>query len=220
MLVRWLLGPYRPTERIRDLEETRARAVDDAAAMLRRIERNLHDGAQVRLVALTMQLTMIKEAVPQGPARELAVTAQATAAEAIAELRELVRGIHPPVLDQGLDAALASLAARSPVPAELQADIGERPTAAIESIAYFCAAELLTNVGKHSNASHAWLEVTRSGDRLRLRVRDDGVGGARAGMGSGLSGLRDRVATVDGQLEVDSPPGGPTVVTVDLPTLA
>jgi signal transduction histidine kinase len=220
MLLRWLLGRYGPAERIRDLEETRARAVDDAAAMLRRIERDLHDGAQARLVALTMQLTMINEAVPEGPARELSATAQATAKEAIAELRELVRGIHPPVLDQGLDAALASLAARSAVPVELHAAIGERPTAAIESIAYFCAAELLTNVAKHSGATRARLNVTQAGDRLRLRVRDDGTGGARVGAGSGLSGLLDRIRTVDGHLEVDSPPGGPTVVTVGLPSHA
>ena len=217
MLLRWLLGPYGPAERIRDLEETRAHVVDDAAATLRRIERDLHDGAQARLVALVMQLTMIKEAAPAAPARDLAVAAQATAKEAVTELRELVRGIHPPVLDQGLEAALASLAARSVVPAEVRVDIGRRPTAAIESIAYFCAAELLANAAKHSGASQVRIELTRDGDRLRLRVRDDGAGGATVGAGSGLPGLLDRLRAVDGRLTVDSPPGGPTVVTVELP---
>ena len=220
LLMRRLLGAGGLTERVRDLEETRARAVDDAAATLRRIERDLHDGAQVRLVALTMQLTMVCEAVPEGPARQLAADARTTAREAIAELRELVRGIHPPVLDHGLDTALATLASRSGVPVELRTDIAVRPTAAIESIAYFCAAELLANVAKHSGAAQAWLTVTGSGDRLVLRVRDDGSGGAIVGAGSGLTGLRDRVRTVDGRLDVLSPPGGPTVVTVDLPTHA
>ncbi len=220
LLIRRLLGSYELTERVRDLEVTRARAVDDAAATLRRIERDLHDGAQVRLVALTMQLTMVRDAVPEGPAHELAGTALTTAREAIAELRELVRGIHPPVLDHGLDTALATLAASSGVPVELSADITARPTAAIESIAYFCAAELLANVAKHSGATRAWLTVDQYDDRLRLRVRDDGFGGAVPGAGSGLSGLRDRVRTVDGRMTVDSPPGGPTVVTVELPSHA
>ncbi len=220
LLVRRLLGAGELTERVRDLEESRARAVDDAAATLRRIERDLHDGAQVRLIALTMQLTMVCEAVPEGPARALAADARATAREAVAELRELVRGIHPPVLDHGLDTALASLASRSAVPAELRTDIPVRPTAAIESIAYFCAAELLANVAKHSGAGRAWVDVTGAGDRLVLRVRDDGSGGAVVGGGSGLTGLRDRVRTVDGRLDLTSPPGGPTVVTVELPAHA
>ncbi len=220
ILMRRLLGAIELTERVRDLEETRARAVDDAAATLRRIERDLHDGAQVRLVALTMQLTMVCDAVPEGPARRLAADARTTAREAIAELRELVRGIHPPVLDHGLDTALATLASRSAVPVDLKTDITARPTAAIESIAYFCAAELLANVAKHSGAARAWLSAGASGDRLILRVRDDGSGGAAVGAGSGLTGLRERVRTVDGRLEVTSPPGGPTVVTVDLPTHA
>ncbi|HEX2312110.1 MAG TPA: sensor domain-containing protein [Thermomonospora sp.] len=217
VMTEWLLGPHRPAERIRALERTRAQAVDDAAATLRRIERDLHDGAQASLVALTMQLTLVKEATPEGPARLLAERAQTTAREALAELRELVRGIHPPVLDQGLDAALASLAARSPVPVDLHVALTGRPTAAIESIAYFCAAELLTNVAKHSDASRAWLDLTGEHSRLRLQVADNGHGGATPDTGSGLPGLHHRVRTVDGHLHIDSPPGGPTLITIDLP---
>ncbi|HEY0454612.1 sensor histidine kinase [Actinophytocola sp.] len=220
MLMRWLLGRRGLSERVRDLERTRARAVDDAAATLRRIERDLHDGAQVRLTALIMQLTMMRELAPAGQPQDLTDTALTTAKEAVVELRELVRGIHPPVLDQGLDVALATLAARSGVSVDLRTDIGPRPTAAIESITYYCAAELLANVAKHSGATRAWLSVDRSGDRLVLRVRDDGAGGAQARAGSGLSGLVDRIRTVDGRLDVISPPGGPTVVTVELPTHA
>ncbi len=219
-LMRWLLGRRELAERVRDLEETRAHAVDDNAAVLRRIERDLHDGAQVRLIALTMQLTMVKDAVADEAARELVGTAQATAREAIKELRELVRGIHPPALDHGLDTALTTLAARSGVPVEPRIELRARPTAAIESIAYFCAAELLANVAKHSGATRAWLSLTQSADRLCLEVRDDGYGGAVVGAGSGLTGLLDRVRTVDGRLEVASPSGGPTVVTVELPSHA
>ncbi|WP_433176573.1 sensor histidine kinase [Actinoallomurus sp. CA-150999] len=220
MLIRRLLGASDTAERIRTLEETRASAVDDAAATLRRIERDLHDGAQARLVALTMQLTLMRETAPDGPVRELATAAQSTAKAAITELRELVRGIHPPVLDSGLDAALATLVAGASLPVELRADIPVRPTAAIESIAYFCAAELLTNVIKHSGASRAGIEIVQHDDRLRLRVWDDGSGGAIVGAGSGLPGLAERIRPVDGLLEVVSPPGGPTTVTVELPSRA
>ncbi|MFB9835292.1 sensor histidine kinase [Actinoallomurus acaciae] len=220
MLARWLLGRRGLQERVRDLEETRARAVDDAAATLRRIERDLHDGAQVRLIALTMQLTMVRDAVADDAARALVDTARATAREAVVELRELVRGIHPPSLDHGLDTALTTLAARSTVPVETEIALSARPTAAIESIAYFCAAELLANVAKHSGATRVRLSVAQDGDRLCLRVHDDGRGGAAPGTGSGLSGLLDRVRTVDGRLDVSSPPGGPTVVTVELPSHA
>jgi signal transduction histidine kinase len=220
LLLRWLLGRRDLAERVRALEESRAHAVDDAVATLRRVERDLHDGAQVRLIALTMQLTMVRDLVPDGPSRELVSTAQATAQEAIRELRELVRGIHPPALDHGLGTALSTLVARSGVPVESDIDIGERPTAAIESIAYFCAAELLANVAKHSGAGRAWLSVKGSDDGLVLRVRDDGRGGASPAPGSGLAGLLDRVGTVDGRLDIASPPGGPTVITVQLPSHA
>ncbi|MCT9004163.1 sensor histidine kinase [Streptomyces rhizosphaerihabitans] len=216
-----LLGPDPADRRIRTLEETRAQAVDDAAATLRRIERDLHDGTQARLVGLAMHLTMIRELIGAGaPAdRLLAVvdTAQGNAGQAIADLRNLVKGIHPPVLDQGLDTALATLAADSPLSVEVSADIGERPIPAVESIAYFCAAELLANATKHSGATRATVTVTARDGLLRLSVRDDGRGGAVIGAGSGLTGLLARARTVDGTLACDSPPGGPTVVTVELP---
>jgi signal transduction histidine kinase len=231
-LVGGLLGPTRLSQRVRDLEETRAHAVDDAAEALRRIERDLHDGAQARLVALAMKLGMAKDELDEDSAadpqaalertRALVDTAHHSAKQALVELRELARGIHPPVLDSGLDAALATLAARSAVPVALHVNVPERPSPSIETIAYFCAAELLTNVAKHSRARHATVELTQQpAGRLWLRVRDDGVGGARisggAG-GSGLAGLADRVRTVDGRLEITSLPGGPTVVAVELPS--
>jgi signal transduction histidine kinase len=158
-------------------------------------------------------------AVPFDPAGalELVDAAHRHAKEALAELRDIARGIHPPALDIGLDAALATLVARSAVPATLRIDVSVRPTQAIETIAYFSVAELLANVARHSRARSATVEVTARDGRLRLKVSDDGIGGARAGAGSGLSGLGDRVRAVDGRLRVSSPRGGPTVVTVSLP---
>ena len=153
-------------------------------------------------------------------ALELVDAAHRSAKEAIIELRDLARGIHPPVLDHGLGTALTTLAARSDVPVELVVDLSERPTAAIETIAYFCAAELLTNVAKHSGARHATLGAVHEGGLLRVRVSDDGNGGARLEERGGLAGLADRVRTVDGTLQINSPPGGPTVVTVELPSHA
>jgi len=224
-LIRALLGPRKLDERVRDLEETRALAVDDSAALLRRLERDLHDGAQVRLVALAMSLDMAKERLGEDGApladsarvRQLVDSAHRNATDALAELRDLARGMHPPVLDDGLPGALATLAARSTVPVELSVDVPVRPTPAIETIAYYCAAELLTNVIKHSGAQHATLAATGEGDMLRLRVTDDGHGGARADSGSGLTGLMQRVRTVDGSLDISSPDGGPTSVIVTLP---
>lgn len=224
-LVRALLGPGAMAERVRSLEETRALAVDDSAALLRRLERDLHDGAQVRLVALALSLDMAKERLgTEGepvadPARvrQLVESAHRNATEALSELRDLARGIHPPALDDGLPDAFATLAARSTVPVELAVDVPERPTPAIETIAYFCAAELLTNVIKHSGARRAALTVNQQDGVLRLRVTDDGRGGAEAGTGSGLTGLMQRVRTVDGTLDITSPEGGPTAVTVSLP---
>ncbi|MGF7233748.1 MAG: sensor histidine kinase [Frankia sp.] len=228
-LIRWLLGPSRTSNRLRELEDSRSRAVDDSAATLRRIERDLHDGTQARLVALAMNIGRVKEslgteadATPVDPAemaraRRLLEAAHGTAKDAIVELRELARGIHPPVLDSGLGNALATLAARSDIPVELHTLLDDRPTRAIETITYFCAAELLTNVARHSGASYAVLDVLQDGATLRLRVSDDGRGGARPTPGGGLSGLDERVRTVDGQLTVSSPEGGPTVVAVDLP---
>ena len=240
VLLRGLLGPGSPdspdstalTERVRDLEVTRARAVDDSAARLRGIERDLHDGAQAQLVALSMKLGLAKEklgdkekpgdAAPPDLTRvaQLVDDAHRSAIEAIAELRTLARGIHPSVLDNGLTDALTTLAARSVVPVELVTDIPERPSAAIETIAYFSAAELLANVAKHSGARHATLEAVHVPGLLRIRVTDDGHGGAAPVPGGGLRGLAERVRTVDGQLDIDSPAGGPTVVTVELPSHA
>ena len=151
---------------------------------------------------------------------ELVAAAHRGAKEAITELRDLARGIHPPVLDHGLGAALSSLAARSVVPVELVIDLPERPSPAIETIAYFCAAELLANVTKHSGARHATLEAVHVPGLLRVRVSDDGCGGARAEARGGLAGLAERVKTVDGKLQLSSPPGGPTVVIVELPSHA
>jgi len=229
-LVRGLLGPGRLDQRVRELEESRAHAVDDATAALRQVERDLHDGAQVRLAALAMGLGMAKEKLGEdgkpldeieaARIRDLVDTAHRSAKEALIELRDLARGILPPVLDSGLAEALATLAAQSIIPVELTADIGERPTPAIETIAYFCAAELLANAAKHSGANRVLLDVTQRADTLRLQVSDDGVGGADLARGSGLSGLVQRVRTVDGRLDLTSPPGGPTVVTVELPLRA
>jgi signal transduction histidine kinase len=225
-LVRSLLGPASGTERVRELEETRTIAVDDAAARLRSIERDLHDGTQAQLVALSMKLGLAKEKLHDSDQLDLARVTQLvedahrSALEAIIELRTLARGIHPPVLDKGLADALATLANRSAIPVELIADIPERPSDAIETIAYFSAAELLANVAKHSGARHATLEAVHVPGLLRLRVTDDGCGGAYPAPNSGLRGLADRVRTVDGRLEIDSPRGGPTTVTVELPSHA
>lgn len=236
-LIRALLGAGTLAERVRDLEETRALAVDDSVALLRRLERDLHDGAQVRLVAVAMSLDMIKERLGEAGdddhgdgsrtegrrgldvarVRELVDGAHRNATEALTELRDLARGIHPPALDDGLPDALATLTARSSVPVELSVDIPDRPTPAIETIAYFCAAELLTNVIKHSGARRAVVHAAQQDGVLRLRVTDDGLGGATLGAGSGLTGLLQRIRTVDGGMEITSPAGGPTVVTVDLP---
>jgi signal transduction histidine kinase len=217
-------------QRVHELEQSRDHVVDDAAARLRRIERDLHDGPQAQMVAVAMKLGLAQEklagAVTGTGAADLARTlelveaAHRGAKEAIVELRELARGIHPSVLDQGLGTALTTLAARSGVPVELVTDLPERPSAAIETIAYFCAAELLANVAKHSGARRTTLEVVNGDGRLRVRVSDDGCGGARVEARGGLAGLAERVRTVDGRLQLTSPRYGPTVVTVELPSRA
>ena len=216
--------------RVRELERSRAHLVDDSAARLRRIERDLHDGAQAQMVAVTMKLGLAVKKLGgmvdgSGQAdleriQDLVVAAHRGAKQAITELRDLARGIHPPVLDHGLGTALATLAAGSAVPVELVVDLPERPSAAIETIAYFCAAELLANVAKHSGARHATLEVVHVPGLLRLRVSDDGAGCAHIEAGSGLAGLADRLRTVDGTIHISSPSGGPTVVTVEMPSHA
>ena len=221
--------------RVRELEQSRSHVVEDSAARLRRIERDLHDGAQAQMVAVAMKLGLAKEKLGgtitgttvAGTVQadlervlELVDAAHRGAKEAIAELRDLARGIHPPVLDRGLGAALAALAARSDPPVELVVDLPERPSAAIETIAYFCAAELLANVAKHSGARHATMEAVHMAGLLRVRVSDDGTGGARLDERGGLAGLAGRVRTVDGRLQISSPPGGPTVIAVELPSHA
>jgi signal transduction histidine kinase len=225
-LMRALLGPGSSAARIQVLEQSRARAVDDSAARLRAIERDLHDGTQAQLVALAMKLGLAREKLHDAAGVDLTRVTQLVedahrgAVEAITDLRTLARGIHPPVLDNGLPDALATLANRSAVPVELVTDVPDRPSAAIETIAYFSAAELLANVARHSGARHATLEAVHVPGLLRVRVTDDGAGGARPVPGGGLRGLAERVRTVDGRIEVDSPQGGPTTVTVELPSRA
>ncbi len=226
-LMRALLAPDATTVRLRSLELARSQTVDASAATLRRIERDLHDGTQAQLVALAMRLGQAKEELAGGEGvdlnevRRLVDDAHRGAKEAIVELRDLARGIHPPALDTGLEGALSTLAARSSVPSDLTVAIDDRPTPAIEAIAYFCVAELLANVAQHARASRASIKCTQHGRWLRVVVRDDGRGGAHVTVAgsssSGLAGLTERVHAVDGSLSIGSPPGGPTVVTVDLP---
>jgi signal transduction histidine kinase len=212
-------------ERARELQERRARAVDQSAARLRRIERDLHDGAQVRLAALAMVLGEVTENLEHagggtsgdGQIRMLISAAHRNAVETLAELRDLARGIHPPALDRGLAAALGSLADTVSIPVDVSVRTGERPSAAIEAIAYFCTAELLANITKHSGASRAAISVSDDQGRMLLTVTDNGSGGAWLAPGGGLAGLRERVQMVDGQLDIDSPPGGPTSITIRLP---
>ena len=223
-LIRSLLGPSSMAERVSELERTRTLAVEDSAAALRRVERDLHDGAQMRLAALAMNLGMAREKLDGddgATVRELIDAAHRNAVDALADLRDLARGIHPPVLDSGLASALATLATSSAIPASVTADIGTRPAPAIETIAYFCAAELIANATKHSYANQIKIKIyTERTGVLRLEVSDDGIGGADAGRGSGLAGLAQRVSTVDGRIDVVSPAGGPTTVTVELPLRA
>jgi signal transduction histidine kinase len=212
-------------ERARELQESRARAVDESAARLRRIERDLHDGAQVRLTALAMTLGEIKENLEAArggannadPIRTLVGVAHRNAKETLAELRDLARGIHPPVLDRGLGAAFSALAETSTAPVSLGVSIRQRPSPAIEAIAYFCAAELLANVAKHSGATRAAISVSDQEGKLLMTVADDGTGRAHLTPGGGLAGLLERVRTVDGHLTIDSPTGGPTLITIELP---
>jgi signal transduction histidine kinase len=218
-----MLGPLSARKlaaRVGQLEQSRARVVDSAEAERRRIERDLHDGAQQRLVALAMNLGRARSRYEEDPvaARELLEEAHAEAKQALVELRNLARGIHPAVLaDRGLDAALSGLAGRSPVPVTVEVDAGARPSRTIEAIAYFVVAEALTNIAKHASASRASVVVRRLDGALRIVITDDGVGGAEVAADGGLAGLADRVSGVDGRLSVHSPAGGPTVLTVELP---
>jgi signal transduction histidine kinase len=222
-IARQLLGPSAGAELVAQVEQAKARrtmAVDVAAAERRRIERDLHDGAQQRLVALAMDLGMAREKFAKDPeqARALLDEAHDEAKRALTELRNLARGIHPAVLtDRGLDAALSALAARSTVPVEVSVELARRPPPTVESAAYFVVAEALVNVAKHAVATRAGVRVMRQDQRLVVEVSDDGVGGADPLAGSGLAGLADRITAVDGSFSVSSPAGGPTVIRAELP---
>ena len=219
---RALLGPSRAEElehRVERLAQTRAGVVDAADAERRRLERDLHDGTQQRLVSLAMRLGMARAERPDAAqAHQVIAEAHEEAKAALLELRHLVRGLHPAVLeDRGLDAALSGVAARLPIPVRLTVDVPRRPPPTIEAVAYFVVSEGLTNIAKHAQASQAEVFVQRASDRLHIIVSDDGVGGADPARGTGLAGLAKRAASVDGTFEIASPPGGPTLLTVDLP---
>jgi signal transduction histidine kinase len=221
--VRWFLGPdarAAQEARIRRAETGRVAAVDSAESERRRIERDLHDGAQARLVSLALDLGTARDQFDSDPdaARALVAHAHDEAKAALRELRDLVRGIHPVILeDRGLDAALSAVVARAPLPVALEVDVEPRPPAIVESTAYFVVSEALANVARHSEATNAAVSVVCDGDSMIVEIRDNGTGAADETTGSGLVGLRDRVAAVDGTLEVTSPAGGPTLVRVVLP---
>ncbi|ANZ17875.1 sensor domain-containing protein [Streptomyces noursei] len=220
LLVRGLLGPSPLATRVIELESDRGVVVDTAAADLRRIERDLHDGAQARLVALAMDLGLAKEKLAEDPqaAARMVDEAHGEVKVALQELRDLARGIHPAILtDRGLGPALSALAGRCTVPVTVEVDLDRRPAPAIEGIAYFTVSELLQNVAKHSGADRAAVDVWHTADQLMLMVSDDGRGGASTEAGGGLAGLAERLNSVDGLLVVDSPAGGPTTVTAELP---
>ncbi|MET9291522.1 sensor domain-containing protein [Streptomyces sp. NPDC003077] len=220
ILVLGLLGPSALDHRVSELESDRGVVVDTAAADLRRIERDLHDGAQARLVNLAMDLGLAKEKLLKDPeaAAKMVDEAHGEVKVALQELRDLARGIHPAILtDRGLGPALSSLGARCAVPVTITVDLSRRPAPAIEGIAYFTASELLQNISKHARATRATVDVWQTDDRLMLLVTDDGQGGANTASGSGLAGLAERLDSVDGLLVIDSPIGGPTSITAELP---
>jgi signal transduction histidine kinase len=220
---RTLLGPSRVEElamRVDTLARSREGVVDAADAERRRIERDLHDGTQQRLVSLAMNLGMAKGALADAPepARRAVEEAHEEAKRALTELRGFIRGLHPAVLDdRGLDAALSGIAARAPLPVDVRVTVPRRCSPTIEAVAYFVVSEALTNVARHANATRAEIVVEQSDGRLRVLVRDNGQGGASPDGGTGLRGLAQRVASVDGTLRIDSPAGGPTVVIAELP---
>jgi signal transduction histidine kinase len=222
-LARWVLSPSARTrlvERVEELTETRAGALDAHAAELRRIERDLHDGTQARLVTVAMRLGLAEKGVTKDPDKAVRLLREALEGteEAMAELRQVVRSIYPPILsDRGLDGAVSALAAAAPVPVTAEVDPGGRLPAAVEAAVYFVIAEALANIAKHAQASHAWVRVHRQDDTLNVTVRDDGRGGADEQAGTGLAGIQRRVAASDGTYRLSSPPGGPTELTVELP---
>jgi signal transduction histidine kinase len=230
----WLLRGYgllassmlAPTERaelalqVRHLTETRTEALDTGAAEIRRIERDLHDGAQARLVAMGMTLDAAGQVIDSNPeaARALLYEARDASVKALAELRALVRGIHPPVLaDRGLADAIRALALDSPLRVDLASDLHGRLPAPVESAAYFAVSELLANVSKHAEARQTWVDIRHTDGTLRIGVTDNGHGGADPARGSGLRGIERRLAAFDGVLAVSSPPYGPTSVTMEIP---
>ncbi|MFE5505210.1 sensor histidine kinase [Amycolatopsis japonica] len=222
-IARRLLGPAPGvvlTDRVVELAASRAAALEAHGAELRRLERDLHDGTQARIAAVVLQLGIADSLFDKDPqrARELLGKAQDTATGALAELRTVVRSIHPPLLtDRGLDGAVTALADRCPVPCTVDVRSRSRRPAAVEAAAYFVAAEMLANITKHSGAEHAWITLDGTADTLLIEIRDDGHGGADEAAGSGLSGIRKRAEAFDGTLKLSSPAGGPTVLKVELP---
>ncbi|MGW4135002.1 sensor histidine kinase [Amycolatopsis japonica] len=208
------------TDRVVELAASRAAALEAHGAELRRLERDLHDGTQARIAAVVLQLGIADSLFDKDPqrARELLGKAQDTATGALAELRTVVRSIHPPLLtDRGLDGAVTALADRCPVPCTVDVRSRSRRPAAVEAAAYFVVAEMLANITKHSGAEHAWITLDGTADTLLIEIRDDGHGGADEAAGSGLSGIRKRAEAFDGTLKLSSPSGGPTVLKVELP---
>lgn len=222
-LDRSLLSPgttERLEQRVQQLTETRADLVDHSAAELRRLERDLHDGAQARLVALSMSLGMADQMFADDPetARKMVSDARQTTTAALGELRSVVRGIHPPVLaDRGLAGAVEALALDMAIPVDVEASLPGRPPAPVESAVYFAVAECLANIGKHAQAGHAWIRLRHADGRLHAEVGDDGRGGADAGSGTGMRGVMRRLGAFDGTMMVSSPVGGPTIVTLEVP---
>ena len=220
---RWLLAPAPGAQlarRVQQLAETRSAVVQTGAAEIRRIERDLHDGAQARLVGMGMTLDAAGQLLDENPAAARALLAEVrdSSTKALAELRDLVRGIHPPVLaDRGLADAIRARALDSPLRVTVTAELAGRPDLPVESAAYFAVSELLTNVAKHAGAQRAWIDLRHDGGLLRIELGDDGHGGADPSRGSGLAGIERRLAAFDGVLSMSSPPGGPTVATVEIP---
>ncbi|HXA60774.1 MAG TPA: sensor domain-containing protein [Streptosporangiaceae bacterium] len=220
---RYMLAPANEADlarRVQHLTETRAEAVDSSAAELRRIERDLHDGAQARLVAMGMSLGAIEHLLERDPekAKLLLAEARLASTKALHELRDLVRGIHPPVLaDRGLGDAVKALSLDNPLAVQVTSDLGGRLEAPVESAAYFAISEMLANATKHSGADRVWIDIRHRGGMLRMTVTDDGAGGASLDGGTGLRGIERRIGTFDGILALRSPVGGPTTVTMELP---
>ena len=223
LLARSMLTPDGEAElasRVRQLTQTRAEALDTGAAEIRRIERDLHDGAQARLVAMGMTLDAAGQIIDSNPeaARALVREARDASVKALAELRALVRGIHPPVLaDRGLADAIRALALDSPMRIHLASELTGRPPAPVESAAYFAVSELLANVSKHAEARQTWVDIRHTDEMLRIGVTDNGHGGAEPARGTGLRGIERRLASFDGVVAISSPPGGPTAVTMEIP---